>query len=171
MPGEFFFLTFGGLGISLAGFAGLIFVLDRRKDPDHPIARWRVMHIGNTGLSIAQTGLVVFPAFYLTDSVESTVRITSLIGLIFFSAPKFNLHRRSAAWPSERRRKVNIAIEAATAVGWTISIVIGSVGLLMLLFVIWISDGIGAFMRAITEFRLDRDVVDPPSDPEARTGP
>jgi hypothetical protein len=171
MPGEFFFLTFGGLGISLAGFAGLIFVLDRRKDPDHPIARWRVMHIGSTGLSIAQTGLVVFPAFYLSDSVELTVRITSLIGLLLFSGPKFNLHRRSPAWPNERRRQVNIAIEFATAIGWIISVVIGSVGFLMLLFVVWISGGIGTFMTAITEFRLDRDVVDPPSDPESLAGP
>lgn len=29
MPGEFYFIAFGGLGVSFAGFAGLISALDR----------------------------------------------------------------------------------------------------------------------------------------------
>ena len=45
MTGEFYFMALGGLGVSLAGFAGLISALDRRPEGHTPIARWRIRNI------------------------------------------------------------------------------------------------------------------------------
>jgi len=46
VPGEFFFLTFGGLGLSLIGFTGLIYALDSRGSlHENAIALWRVRSI------------------------------------------------------------------------------------------------------------------------------
>lgn len=153
MPGEFFFLTFGGLGISIAGFAGLIFALDRRDHPNAAIVRWRIRHIASTGLSIAQVGLLVFPVFFLTDSVTWTIRWVSLVGLLlnlgFFRVDV----QPGDAWPDDRRRRLVIGIGIVVMLGWAANVYLASVGLLMLLFVIWISAAIGTFMNAIADFR------------------
>ena len=153
MPGEFFFLTFGGLGISIAGFAGLIFALDRRDHPNPAIVRWRIRNIAATGLSIAQAGLLVFPVFFLTDSVVWTVRWVSLAGLIL-NAGFFRVDMRSGdAWPDDRRRRLVMGIGIVIMLGWAANLYLASVGLLMLLFVIWISGAIGTCMNAIGDFR------------------
>lgn len=157
MPGEFFFLTFGGLGISLAGFAGLVFALDRRTDMNDPIVRWRIRHVATTGLLIAQTGLLVFPVFFLTESVPTTVRIISLVGLLA-QIPGYLELRPGRAWPSDRRRKINILVASLTVVGWALNIWIASVGFLMLLFVLWLNAPIGTFMNAIIELRVDSEL-------------
>ena len=39
MPGEFFFMSMGGLGMSLAGFGGLIAALTPKKEAASPVAR------------------------------------------------------------------------------------------------------------------------------------
>lgn len=155
MPGEFFFLTFGGLGISLAGFAGLIFVLGESGARESPIAKWRIRHIATTGLFLAQAGLLVFPTFFLTDSVESTVRIVTAVGLMMqvrLSVPDL---RPGPAWPDENRRRAVIVLAGATFVLWIANLWFASVGFLMLLFVLWLSAGIGTFMNAILELRTD----------------
>lgn len=159
MPGEFFFLTFGGLGISIAGFAGLIFALDRRDHPNPAIVRWRIRHIASTGLSIAQVGLLVFPVFFLTDSVVWTIRWVSLVGLLF-NVGFFRVDMRSGdAWPDDRRRRLVVGIGSVVMLGWAANVYLASVGLLMLLFVIWISAAIGTFMNAIAEFRPEDRAV------------
>ena len=115
MPGEWFFLTFGGLGISIAGFSSLIFVLDRRTDFNDPVVRWRIRHIATTGLALSQAGLITFPLYYLTDSVELTVRITAALSLVltvFLSRGELS---KGPAWPDETRRRVNLALATATA--------------------------------------------------------
>jgi hypothetical protein len=45
MPGEFYFMAMGGLGVSLAGFAGLIAALTPEQSKDSAVARWRIGHI------------------------------------------------------------------------------------------------------------------------------
>lgn len=158
MPGEWFFLTFGGLGISIAGFSSLIFALDRRTDFNDPIVRWRIRNIASTGLAIAQTGLLVFPAYYLTDSVDTTVRIIAAVALGMTLLLGRGELKKGPAWPDERRRKITTAIAVGTAGLWILDIVIASVGLLMLLFVIWLSGAIGTFMNVILELKSDQPV-------------
>lgn len=160
MPGEWFFLTFGGLGISIAGFASLIFALDRRTDFNDPVVRWRIRNIASTGLSIAQAGLLTFPVFYLTDSIDATVRIVAGFSLLISLLMSRGEFKAGPAWPNERRRLVNISIGVVTAALWILDIVVASVGLLMLLFVIWLSGAIGTFMNVILELKADGEGVE-----------
>lgn len=155
MTGEFFFLTFGGLGISIAGFAGLIFALGYFRDPDDPISKWRVKNIATNGLTIAQLGLVMFPIFYFTDSMELTVRIVSGVGFLAVSAGGWAETRHGPAWPDERRRRFVLGIGVLIAAAWLLNVFLGSVPLLMLGFVAAISGAIGTFMNAILEIKID----------------
>lgn len=166
MPGEFFFLTFGGLGISLAGFAGLIFVLDRRPNSDNAISRWRIRNIAITGLFIAQAGLLVFPIFQLSGSTSTTVRIVSAFALIAGVATARSDLKPGPAWPSEQRRRVTVALSAVAALGWAVNVLLASVGLLMLLFVVWIAAPIGTFANSILELRIDEAPDAAPSNAE-----
>ena len=45
MPGEFYFMAMGGLGVSLAGFAGLIAALTPKKAAASPVTKWRITQI------------------------------------------------------------------------------------------------------------------------------
>jgi hypothetical protein len=158
VPGEFFFLTFGGLGISLAGFAGLIYLLDPSQNTNNAISRWRIRHIALSGLLIATTGLLVFPVYFLTDDVPLTVRLISLFGLLSLAMSSRRDLRPGPAWPDDGRRKVNMILAAASGALWVACIVTASVGLLMLTFVGWISAPIGTFANSILELE------DAPSD-------
>lgn len=151
MPGEFFFLTFGGLGISLAGFAGLIYLLDPNPNTDNAISRWRIRHIALSGLMIATAGLLVFPVYFLTDDVPLTVRLISVFGLLALAVATRRDLRPGPAWADEGRRKVNMGLASASAVLWLACIFTASVGLLMLSFVAWISAPIGTFANSILE--------------------
>jgi hypothetical protein len=155
MPGEFFFLTFGGLGISLAGFAGLIFVLDRSESTDNAVSRWRIRHIALTGLVIASGGLLVFPTYFLTDDVGVTVRLISVFGLLNLWVSVRRDLRPGPAWPSEGRRKVNLGLIGATAAIWLVALITAHVGWLMLSFVAWISAPIGTFANSILDLRVE----------------
>lgn len=155
MPGEFFFLTFGGLGISLAGFAGLIFVLDPNPVTDNATSRWRIRHIALSGLMIATAGLLVFPTYFLTDSVPLTVRLISAFGLFALAISARRDLRPGPAWPDERRRRVNMGLALVAAAFWVACAVTGSVGLLMLTFVAWISAPLGTFANSILDLRIE----------------
>ncbi len=155
MPGEFFFLAFGGLGISLAGFAGLIFVLDRRPIVDNPISRWRIRHIALTGLLISTAGLLVLPVYQLTSDVAMTVRLVSVF-VIVVSVIRARIDLRpGTAWPDERRRMFNIGLAVLTLAMWIANLAVGSVAFMMLLFVVWISAPIGTFANAIQDLRIE----------------
>lgn len=56
MPGEFFFMALGGLGVSLAGFVGIITALDRSGDARSVIAMWRLRNIVWAGFTLTIIG-------------------------------------------------------------------------------------------------------------------
>ena len=159
MPDEFFFLTFGGLGVSLAGFAGLIHALDRSPNADSPITAWRIRDVVLGGFAIALSGLSVWPGYRLTGSVETTVRLSAAMLLVFYSRLWATQTRRGPAWPDEARRRLVRGVGSVTLVFNAVVIWLGSVGFLELLFVVAVSQPIGTFVRAVQDLH-GRDLVD-----------
>ena len=149
MPDEFFFLTFGGLGVSLAGFAGLIHALDRSDDADNPQTKWRIRNIVIGGFTVALAGLLTWPVFGFTQDVDTTVRIVSayfVFGLIRQVSADV---RPGPAWPSDTRRKVFLGIGMAIMGVALVNVVVASIALLELLFFLAIGGPIGTFIRAV----------------------
>ena len=158
MTDEFFFITFGGLGVSLAGFAGLIHALDGSGRADNPVTKWRIRSIVAAGFAVALSGLLVWPVFRITTDVDVTVRVVSAFLLIQFIRLSWTDLQPGPAWDEEEIRwRVNVALAGVTWILLASNIFIGSVGFLEVLFVFAIGQPIGTFMRAIGDLHRGSD--------------
>jgi len=151
MPDEFFFLTFGGLGVSLAGFAGLIHALDRSGEAEDPQTKWRIRNIVVSGFTVAVAGLLTWPVYGFTDSVEWTVRIVSCFFIVMWMKQGLHDVRSGPAWPNETRRRIYMAIGGAGMALAVVNVFIASVPLFELLFLVAIGGPIGTFVRAVRD--------------------
>jgi hypothetical protein len=102
MEGQFFFTTIAGLGISIAGFAGLMIAL--RPDRNWTaIDRWRVRNIIYLGFRAAFLALIPIPIFALSGDVTLTIRIASAIVLVAIIVQGWNwAHEDPEEWPEGR---------------------------------------------------------------------
>ena len=155
MPGEFFFMALGGLGVSLAGFAGLIAAFGRGKGAPDPVQAWRIANIVIGGAVLTLTGFGAIAIYLLVDDPTLTVRIASGLLTLFTLLRGFSLLGAGPAWEGyERRRRLYtigfVLITTATA----INVSVGSVGLLGMLMVFNLFDVFGIFMNAVADFSL-----------------
>lgn len=150
MTDEFFFITFGGLGVSLAGFAGLLHAFNPDAGDD-PITRWRIRNIVQGGFLVAFSGLLVWPVFRLTEDVALTVRIVSGFMAIVSIGLLIAESKPGPEWPSERRRHVYRLIASAQIGLVGLSALLGSVGFLELMFWIVVGAPVGTFMNFVLD--------------------
>jgi hypothetical protein len=133
MPSEGFFMAMGGLGVSLAGFAGLIAALDQRPASRSPVAAYRIRGIVFLGFSLTFASFGTLALYPLTgDNLELTVRGGSLL-LALPHLRGLRESRPGPLWPDERQRKANIAallVLLALSAG---NVVVGSLGYLQVL--------------------------------------
>lgn len=78
MPGEFFFMSMGGLGLSLAGFAGLIAALTPSEAAVSAVTKWRITHIVVWGLQLTFIGFGVVAVNAIVE--DASTRPESLVG-------------------------------------------------------------------------------------------
>lgn len=101
-----FFMTMGGLGVSLAGFGGLFSALhhdDRRMEP--AIYRWRMRQIVMSSFRLAFLGFGVVVVHGYTGDVAATARIISGIALVAGVEALITSTRPGPAWPNETDRR------------------------------------------------------------------
>jgi hypothetical protein len=153
VPGEFFFMAMGGLGVSLAGFAGLIATFDRRAGSGNPIAAWRIRGIVTRGFLVTITGFGTVAVHTLTEDVAMTVRIASFF-LVLMSFLLLRENRPGPAWPDDRRRRIIVRSTAFLLALMLLNMVLASVGFLQLLLLFWLSGAIGIFMNAVREIGI-----------------
>ncbi|HEX6221299.1 MAG TPA: hypothetical protein VF115_09410 [Acidimicrobiia bacterium] len=154
MPGEFYFMALGGLGVSLAGFAGLIAALDQRPEADSPIATWRIRNIVISGFTLTVAGFGVIAVHAVTGgNVTLTVRITSVFLAIGVALRMSVEMRPGPAWPSPLGRRFAVATGFLYVVGYLISAIRGGVGFLQLMLVFQLLDPLSIF------FNTARDVA------------
>jgi nitrate reductase NapE component len=156
MTDEFFFITFGGLGVSLAGFAGLLHALNPNAGDD-PITRWRIKNIVLGGFFVAFSGLLVWPVYRLTEDVETTVRIVSGFMAVVLVRLLIEETKPGPAWPSETRRKVYRVITIGQIALLVVSAVLGSVGFLELMFWLVVGAPVGTFVNFIQDLHMPKE--------------
>ena len=102
MEGQFFFTTIAGLGISIAGFAGLMIAL--RPDPNWTaIDRWRVRNIIYLGFRAAFLALMPIPIFAFTNDLAMTIRIASGLVVVAIAIQLWQwAHEDPDEWPEGR---------------------------------------------------------------------
>ena len=151
MPGEFYFMAIGGLGVTLAGFAGLIAALHGREGGGHsPVAAWRIRNVVLEGFSVTFVGFATVALHTLTQDIPLTVRLaTALLGLT--QVARWPEMRPSAAWRDERQRRSRIFIQAVFTATVLVNIAVASLGYLQLLLLISLSAPAGIFALAVRD--------------------
>lgn len=144
-------MAVGGLGVTLAGFAGLIAALEGRADGLRaPIAAWRIRNVVYQGFGVTFVAFATVAIYTLTQNLDLTVRLAT-IAMVLSLAGNWRSLRPGAAWPNERRRRV--AIVARTAVGITglANIVFASIGFLELFLLLILSGPASTFILAVAD--------------------
>jgi hypothetical protein len=150
VPGEFYFMAVGGLGVTLAGFAGLIAALQGTRGP---AAAWRIRNVVYGGFGVTIIGFATVALFTTTQDIPLTVRLASVL-MVVTRAASWGQLRPSAAWRDERQRRGAIIIQVVFAIAVVVNIALASVGYLQLLLLVMLTAPAGIFALAV------RDVTD-----------
>ena len=150
MPGEFYFMAVGGLGVTLAGFGGLIAALERREGGHSPIAAWRIRNVVYSGFGVTFVGFATVALYTTTQDVTLTVRLAT-IAMVLAVAANWRTLLPGAAWRSERQRWVAIFLRLDAIAAALVNVALGSVGYLQLLLLVLLSGPIGTFVLAVAD--------------------
>jgi hypothetical protein len=151
MPGEFFFMAIGGLGVSLAGFAGLIAALTPEQQRNSAVARWRIGRVVVWGLHVTLVGFGVVAIYALLKDETQTARLASALAALLLGIRSWRSTRPGPAWPDEGQRRFTMALwafEVAFVLG---NVVVGSVGYLHVIMLLLLSEPAAVFVSAIQD--------------------
>lgn len=150
MPDQFYFMSLAGLGVSLAGFAGIIAALDRR--PSSPVRRWRIRYIVMGGFILAFAGFLTIATYTVTgENLVRTVRFVSIVVAIALAIHYWTAQRPGPAWPKERGRRLAMAASWAGIALWASNVFFGSAGLLEIAFLGLLFDPASVFVNAVRD--------------------
>ena len=148
-------MAVGALGVTLAGFAGLIAALERREGAHSPVAAWRIRNVVEHGFAVTFVGFGTVALYATTQNVTLTVRLAT-IGMVLMTAA---INRREAlpgpAWPNERGRRRVIFIWVAASVAMLVNIIVASVGYLQLLLLFQLTGPASIFRNAVADVAED----------------
>lgn len=157
MPSEFFFMGLGGLGISLAGFAGLIAALSPESLRGSAVVRWRISHIVVWALHLTFVGFGVVAIFAFTKDAELTARIASLTAAVLVGGRQWRSTRPGPHWPNEQQRQRMMIRASVITMLILVNAWLGSVAYLHLVMLLLLLAPSLIFVAAI------RDVTAPPA--------
>jgi len=147
VPGEFYFMAVGALGVTLAGFAGLIAALQGREGA---VAAWRIRNVVYLGFGVTFVGFATVALYTITQDVTLTVRLASIL-MVLIRVTGWRELRPSAAWRDERQRRGAIVIQVAFATAVVVNTALASVGYLQLLLLVMLFAPAGIFARAVRD--------------------
>jgi hypothetical protein len=154
MPDVGYFMAIGGLGVSFAGFAGLITALDRRPDANPAVAQWRIHNLALDSLTITLVGFGVIAFHAITDGdLPLAIRLASGMGVVrwaFAASPK---NMTGPAWDGIGRGQWWFSMSfVGLAVGaWVVSLALGSLPFFQLLMFLALFGPVTVFYNTIRD--------------------
>ena len=149
MPGEFYFMAMGGLGVSLAGFAGLIAALTPKKAAASPVTKWRITQIVVWSLQLTLIGFGIVALYAIIEDASTTARVASgaaaLIHVFRFRS------NRPGAWPRESERKQSQWFTAVITLVLAGNIFVGGVGYLHAIMIVLLFGPASIFATGVRE--------------------
>jgi hypothetical protein len=154
---EGYFMALGGIGVTLAGFAGLISAFDRGAGSHSPQGAWRLRNIVVGGFVVTLVGFGTLAVFTITGGDYGlTVRLAAA-GLAASGARSLLLEEHGGpAWPSARGRRVAMAIVGALILADLTNVALGSLGYLKLLLLLHLSAPMSIFLNTVREVAAER---------------
>jgi hypothetical protein len=151
MPSEFYFMAFGGLGVSLAGFAGLISALDRSGAAHSAVAAYRVRGIVFLGFCLTLVGFGTVALYTVTaGNLTLTVRIAT-VALALMAVRGLIESRPGPAWRSEGERRASIGILLVITAVTLGNVLYANLGYLQLLLLLQLSGPMSIFYNTIRD--------------------
>jgi hypothetical protein len=151
MPGEFFFMAMGGLGVSLAGFAGLIAALTPEQQRDSAIARWRISKVVQWGLHLTFLGFGVVAIYALVEDEATTARLASLCAALLLGIREWRSTRPGPAWPDEGLRRAVMALASVGVLLFLGNVAVGSVAYLHFIMLLMLLAPSMVFVSAVQD--------------------
>jgi len=165
VPSEFYFMAFGGLGVSLAGFAGLISALDRSRAAHSAVANYRVRGIVFLGFALTLVGFGTVALYRVTgDDLSLTVRLAS-VALALMGVRGLLESRPGPAWRNEGERRFSIAFLCVIIAVTLGNVLVGNLGYLQLLMLLQLSGPMSIFYNTVRDASL---VTAATSDPDSK---
>jgi hypothetical protein len=147
---QFFYLTLAGLGLSVAGFAGLVTAL--RGDGHWSRADlWRLRNITGASLLFVFVALLPTVIFRAVGDERLTISIMSAVVVLVFASGVVRGFRENREWPG-------LAKEAALALApqialMTVNVFLGLIPILMLGLLLMLAYPVALFLRVIRDFQ------------------
>jgi hypothetical protein len=126
-------MALAGVGVSLAGFAGVIAALSRRPGAQSAVLAYRITNIVFLGLARAIAAYGTLVAFTISgDDAGVAVRVGTVLVLLPYLRG-FRELRPGSAWPDERQRRMALVVLVVMILVTGVNVVIASLGYLELL--------------------------------------
>jgi hypothetical protein len=146
-----FFLSIAGLGVSVAGFSGLVTAFRRRDEGWTRAELWRLRAIPRLSFILVFLALAPFPLYALTGDEALVIRLVSgLVVLVYLSeilGPRFEM----ANWPG-RSWLASAAVDSAVALVSVVNIFAVQTGLLELALLLRLVHPVNLFIRVLGYF-------------------
>jgi len=147
---QFYYLTLAGLGLSVAGFAGLVTAL--RGDGRWSRADlWRLRNIIQTSLVFVFVALLPVPIFRAVGDERLTISIMSAVVALIFANGLVRAFRDDREWPGYA--KAAALIVAPQIALMLVNVFLGSIALLMFGLLSVLSFPVQLFIRVIRDFQ------------------
>ena len=151
MRDAFFFLSLAGLGLSVAGFAGLVSAFRRRDEGWTRTELWRLRTIARLSFTLVFLALLPFPLFALSGDEVLVIRLMSALVVLLYVgdivAPRFDRDN----WPS-RSWLASALVDAAFALVSLVNLFVAQTGLLELALILRLLHPINLFLRVLRSF-------------------
>ena len=147
---QFYYLTLAGLGLSVAGFAGLVTAL--RGDGRWSRADlWRLRNIIQTSLVFVFVALLPVPIFRAVGDERLTISIMSAVVALIFANGLVRAFRDDREWPGYA--KAAALIVAPQIALMLVNVFLSSIALLMFGLLSVLSFPVQLFIRVIRDFQ------------------
>ena len=151
MRDAFFFLSLAGLGLSVAGFAGLVSAFRRRDEGWTRTELWRLRTIARLSFTLVFLALLPFPLFALSGDEVLVIRLMSALVVLLYVgdivAPRFDRDN----W-SSRSWLASALVDAAFALVSLVNLFVAQTGLLELALILRLLHPINLFLRVLRSF-------------------
>ena len=149
MTDQFYFLTLAGLGLSVAGFAGLVTAL--RGDGRWSRADlWRLRNIIGTSLLFVFVALLPVPIFRAVGDERLTISIMSAVVALIFVNGVIRAFREDREWPGYARQAAFILAPQIALM--LLNVYLGWIALLMFGLLSVLLYPVQLFIRVIRDF-------------------
>jgi hypothetical protein len=147
---QFYFLTLAGLGLSVAGFAGLVTAL-RGDGRWSRVDLWRLRNIIGTSLMFVFVALLPTPIFRAVGDERLTISIMSAVVALIFTNGVIRGFHEDREWPGYARQAAVILVPQVALM--LFNVFLGSIALLMFGLLSVLLYPVQLFIRVIRDFQ------------------